>query len=140
MGYYTSISGSATITPPIDMAQWPVKKQAVDAEEPQFGYFAFTDVPGDEDVKIVDGVLTVVGTSSGHTEVIVYWEDSIKAYDFTADCNNLLTWVQKNGSTITGTFRGEGEETGDIWRVRFEGTDWIHEAPKLMWPNGDVES
>lgn len=136
MGYYSHINGELTISPEIDESHWPYKAAA---QEPQFGYFTFDVVPGEYDAKVVDGQMVVV-SKPGRMQVSIFWEDSIKAYDFAESCDLLATWAKKNGSTIEGTMRIDGEEDGDISRVRFDNGKPLHETPTLTWPNGDVEN
>lgn len=137
MGYYSTIHGEFVIEPEIDEKHWPIKPPD-DKNDAQFGYFLFENQPGNYDVKIVDGQMVVTSTP-GSTVVQMFWEDSLKAYDFEEQCSLLFDWAKKQGSTITGIMRVEGEENGDVSRVRFESGQMHAERPTLTWPNGDVE-
>jgi hypothetical protein len=77
MGYYSFINGDATIEPPIDEKHWPDEWHCDNGD----GYFNLSQVDGDETVAVVNGQVTVVGKSSGHTVVDFAFDDSVKAYD-----------------------------------------------------------
>lgn len=114
MGYYTHITGQLEITPAIDLK----KVEHLSGEKD--GYFTFTIVPGDQDVRIVNGVVTVVGTKPDMIMVENYFEDSIKAYDFDNQVERLVDLAKDNGAVVDGVFYGDGEESEDFWALVVE--------------------
>ena len=133
MGYYSYVNGGAHITPSIPEKDWPD-----DWKEAGEGYFVLVDIEGDEDLKVVNGRLTVVGTNPGYTRVDFRWEDNGKFYDISDQMQGLFDWTQRHKSKIVGSFTRTGEEAPDYQRWRFEGDQMLDETPKLVWPNGDV--
>lgn len=136
MGYYTYITGDASITPPIPESSWPTEYNPKTADD----YFEFNHVDGDEDVRIVNGEITVVGKTAGYTQVVLRYEGSVKAYDFDERLDSLIKWVKSQGAAVDGTFYGDGEESQDFWRVSIENNVPSTEHGVIVYPSERLES
>lgn len=134
MGYYTYISGGATIEPQIPEADW-----LYDLLEEGDSYFILRQEDGDEDVQLVNGQITVVGQNPGVTKVDFRYDDSVKAYDFDERLNELLDWVKTNGAKINGYFNGDGEESEDFWRVEIRDNIAKTEGGSIVYPSERLE-
>lgn len=128
MGYYTHITGGASIVPPIDDAK--MKHLTGD-----YGYFRFAQVPGDQTVQVVNGQVTVVGTNPGETSVELNFDDAIKGYDFHDHVQMLVDLAIANGSVANGQFDGDGEESGDNWRIIVTSNTVTSEAGSIIYPS-----
>lgn len=112
MGYYTRVSGEIQIDPPItwgeltgspfleDSSEWRQVRLAVDIER----------------IETDEGTLTKRSAS----RIVPSGEDSYKCYEIE---DHLRTLVKEfgNGRDFTGRLDGEGEENGDMWRMRVDG-------------------
>jgi len=131
MGYYTYITGGVEITPPIDENQF---KDVIGSDGEC--YFVLTDqVDGDEDVQIINGQITVVGQTAGHSQVDIAFEESVKAYDFDGQVQTLVETAKKHGHTVNGQFDGDGEESEDFWRVNIVNNKIIAESGSIVFPS-----
>lgn len=137
MGYETYYTGEARITGGILSEDTLAQEGWLEAGAEEDFFIITTD--GDpDDVQVVNGELTVVAGTQ-FQNVTMRYEERIKGYNFDERVQMLLDKVLEVGGEIHGHFRGDGEEDGDIWRIRFTGTDKVSERPKLVWPNGDED-
>lgn len=128
MGYYTYITGDLEISPPID----ETKFSEFSGDE---SYFTFKHIPGDEDVKLINGVITVVGQSSGCTEVGLASYESMKAYNFDEHVRKLVDKAKALGHVVNGAFYGDGEESEDFWRLGVEANVIFTEGGQIIYPS-----
>lgn len=117
MGYYTYINGGLTIEPPINPEKFKDLIDPPGAGVNAESYFVHTrDEGGDEDVQIIDGQITVVGETAGHSVIDFAFDESVKAYDFHEKLAELVDYAKGLGYTVNGSFDGDGEESEDFWR------------------------
>jgi hypothetical protein len=128
MGYYTYITGGLEISPPIDESKFT---EFVGDDS----YFTFELVPGDEDVQLINGIITVVGQSAGHTDVNLNFDESIKAYDFEDHVNRLVGRAKSLGHQADGAFYGDGEESEDFWRLGVDNNALSTESGEIVYPS-----
>lgn len=135
MGYYTYITGDLTITPAIDEAKF---KDFADRNADE-GYFSFALRQGDEDVQLVNGVITVVGKTPDVTEVGLNFDESIKAYDFRDAVTLLVGRAKDLGHRVDGAFYGDGEESDDFWRIGVDNNVISSEGGEIVYPSERYE-
>ncbi len=130
MGYLSHITGGCTIEPPLDAGEL----RLLPSED--YGLVRIETV---EDVRVVaEGILTVrTGTRLG-----LAWDDAVKAYDFESDVARAVAAVTEagDGHAVNGTFRVEGEDQGDVWRLVVTGGRIARENARLVWPDGTTEN
>lgn len=97
-------------------------------------YFTFEQEPGNETVEILEGTIHVVGDVADKTLVNFAYDDSVKAYNFESDIEDLIKLCKENGSTFNAEFEGDGEESRDFWRITVvnnlfnrDGSDVVYE-------------
>lgn len=127
MGYYTYFTGEAKVSPPLPETEW---KNLSDG-----GYFKFTQVEGDEDVQIINGVITVVGKTPGHTEIALAFDESIKGYDFAEWVEKIAKKCIELNLVMDGCFEGDGEESNDMWRLDITNNQLTQEAAQVIYPS-----
>ncbi len=121
-----------TITPAIDLAK--IKHLSGDDE----GYFEYAIIPGDQDVQVVNGQVTVVGQTPDHILVENYYDDTIKGYDFGERFRELVDLARAGGAVVEGVFYGDGEESEDFWALRVENNVVSEESGQITYP-GDLK-
>ena len=123
MGYYSSLSGQIDIDPPLDARElrtcvWlrPTANIHVEISETQ--------------VDTDDGVLT---KKSGPT--LVPYGEHTKAYDLE---ENVSAFVAEYAGShrCNGSITVEGEDAGDVWRIRVVNNVVVRETARVVWPDG----
>jgi hypothetical protein len=141
MGYYSRLSGGFDIEPPITYKEFLAAGYSEEALvtpkvdlDIQGGYGELFFTINRERVKTDDGYTVAVWCDR-----IDPYDDQLKAYGVN-DTIKHLEAVFGPTHTFTGTVRIFGEEDGDIWRIRADGSKFITEHPKLVWPDGSTSS
>lgn len=145
MSYFTSVTGSIGITPPITWGELREAGQNLDAKVPGTVDYGQVRLRVDErEVETDEGVLTV----REGTTIIPWNEDAYRA-DPTAMQDVVRRFIgafcspQTQGLDDAMVFRqwsgyleGEGEEQGDVWRLWVD-NDGVHVTrAQLVWPAG----
>ncbi len=122
-----------TITPAIDLDK--IKHLRGD----EGGFFQFEVELGDMDVKIINGVVTAVGTKPDVINVTNYFEESIKAYSFDETVDALITIAKQEGAVVDGIFYGDGEESEDFWALVVENNTHRTEPGQVVYAHSIAE-
>lgn len=130
MGYYTRLSGTIKITPPIT---WREAKDTIWAQQGQREEELTLELNTEVyDTEIEDDVVTV--SRKEFTHVRATWEDEqIKAYR-TEECLQQIVDAFP-GHDFSGYIEGVGEESPDIWRLTVRGGRVVKIEPTITWPN-----
>lgn len=129
MGYYTTWSGKITIDPPIPWSEM--------ADSP----YRDVDGGGDTDAEIVtDSTYDKATDTFTHRGVCIQnrWEDSSTSYNMMENVQDIVDIFGK-GRTFSGHIQADGEEAGDLWRLRVRNGKAVRVEPVITWP-GDEET
>lgn len=124
MGYYSSVHGDISFSPPLTWAD-------LKDYDPGNALFKF-DIER-ELQEAPEGTLEIKTAS----RIICAYEDEIKAYTVEQDLTKLLELLPDR--TFSGEFRIEGEEAGDIRRVFIDRGKVVEWKAELAWPDGSRE-
>ncbi len=130
MGYLSHITGGCTIEPPLDAGELRLLPGL------DFGLVLVETVETYRDTD--EGTLIVrTGTRLG-----LITDDGVKAYEFEQDVARAVAAVADagDGHAVNGTFRVEGEDQGDVWRLVVTGGRIARENARLIWPDGATEN
>lgn len=130
MGYYTYFTGSVDIHPQIPESMWPT-----DYTDQGDAFFILEQVDGDEDVQIVGGRITVVGTAPSFTRAKIRWDESVKGYSFDEDLTKFTGWLTSRNVKANGFFDGDGEESDDFWRATVRDNVVTQERGEIIYPS-----
>jgi hypothetical protein len=128
MSYNTRVTGEIAITPPI---AWGAIKDSP---------FLFGDDrwPGrDVGLRIVEETVdTDEGTLIRRHAVAVVpaREDGYKAYSIVEHLQELVNQFGAE-HTFTGMLEGEGEDSGDLWRLTVRHRNAVKVVPQIVWPD-----
>lgn len=128
MGYYSRMKGSIQIDPPLNYQELKNNGQVID------GLRDVGIVVDKEKKPTPEGLLTVFNG----THIVPRSDDSGKVYDIQEEIP-LLVDMFKDDHVFNGSIRVEGEEAGDIWRMRVKDNEIFCEKAKLLWPDGATE-
>ncbi len=112
MGYSTSLSGGLTFDPPLSALEY--------ANSP---YLSFGDA-GSWSFKL------------DQPNTIVVDDESAKHYDLEEELQEFIDSMP--GATFTGCIEGDGEESGDMWRLYVVDGRVVKVKPELVWPDAPV--
>lgn len=127
MGYYSRFFGEIKFNPPLTHAE--VQDRLV------LPNFSVLEIEVRETKKDTDEGVLISQTSD---RIQVSYDDQAKAYTIVDDLRLLVNSIQKSRPrTYSGEILIEGEESGDIWRLRvgMQGII-IEEHAILQWPDG----
>jgi len=133
MGYYTQFTGSIEIDPPLewkDFREWG-ELHPRKYENPTIDLFGQYDLQLEVDEYSVG---TDTGTMIYREDIAIIpaSEESYKGYDAFNLFKRLVEAFPDR--TFTGHILAEGEENGDIWRMRYKDGKAIKEEAKFSWP------
>ncbi|MEV2277826.1 DUF6205 family protein [Nocardiopsis sp. NPDC049922] len=119
MAYNTRHTGKITIAPPLSWAE--IKRG-----------------PGLEDLRLITDEAHT-DTETGRTTVITasavapLTEEPFTGYEMAAELQAL---VDAHGArhAFVGHIQGEGEETGDLWRLMVRDEQAVKVLPTIIWP------
>ncbi len=127
MGYYTMLSGELKVDPPLKWSQ--IKGHP--ALEFWNGYDALRIGVDSSAEETDDGTRTI----KRGTRVEPYTNYSCKAYENKKSLAQLV--AEFPGHTFLGEIHGDGEETGDYWRLYVDQERrTIMEKARMVWPDG----
>lgn len=125
MGYYTTVTGSFEIVPPL--------------KGKEMSGFTEEDIPYGLSGEIIethkevdDGTLVIRSLEHIYAD-----GDSFKAYTFENDLQAMVSRFP--GHKWVGRVQGEGEEQGDMWRLYIRDGKVIRHEVKNMWPEAPPE-
>lgn len=129
MGYYTTFRGEIHISPP---APWSALKDS----KWTVGHGSGRNV--DDNCIGIQLEEEVIPTDEGATirrkgTRIIACEDEHRHYDMTKNLQAIVDELGP-GYSYTGRFDAEGEETGDMWRLKVIGGKAVEFRPELIWP------
>lgn len=125
MGYYTTFDGRIEIDPPLT---WEEIRET-----------PWADAEGFPELRIEveeETVTTEVGeaTLKKGVAVVPAQEDPYKGYSILSTLKEILAAFPDHA--FSGEIRAEGEEAGDIWRMRIVNGKAIREDAQVTWPDG----
>lgn len=127
MGYYTSVEGAISITPPLawnEIKDNPFNPKSTQYDDGMDVKLRITEetVDTDEGQLIRRTAATVIPASS----------ESYKAYYLVEHLQKLID--KHPGHTFTGRLECNGEEAGDLWRCVVRDGRAVKVTPQLVWP------
>lgn len=138
MGYYSKVTGALDVSPQLVGDQI----NNVRALDPDYlGYFLHwqvrqlivpTEVAVAGEKVVVQAQIPVAG-------VLVAEGTSGKTYELEKQVRALVAEFYEDGRVVNGLLRIEGEEAGDIWRIKIEANQVTVQEAILMWPDGEQE-
>jgi hypothetical protein len=134
MGYYTSIQGQITISPPLtwrEIKGSPFVVLAADLLPARDCKLRVVQEERDTD----EGTLI----SKYADAIVCSYDDQIKAYTIEAHLQELLD-LHGEGHTFSGHLDAEGEEAGDLWRLAVRDGRAVRIEPRIVWPDEAEES
>lgn len=129
MGYYTSVEGEITITPPLAWSEF---------KDSPFNSASLDTFDGMKNIKLRIDEETVE-TDEGHlvrrtaTALVPAWGESAKYYYLVDHVQAAIDAFP--GHTFTGRLECSGEDAGDLWRVVIRGGRAVKVQPQLIWPD-----
>jgi hypothetical protein len=137
MGYNTHVTGEIAFNPEIS---WGVVKGDEYLKGWPEGSGKCVRLRVEEDtVETDEGTLTkrsVVG-------IVAISEDPFKAYDIEVEVAELVSrYCSPGGHQCSGYLQGEGEDVGDLWRLRVVSKEGqyrvVKDVPQIVWPDGET--
>lgn len=127
MGYYTSVDGEITITPPLSWAE--IKDSPFVPSHPSSDELDVNLVIDETSTDTDEGTLLRRSSSTLRPSS----DEAFKAY-------HLIEHVQQAidafpGHEFTGRLTCEGEEAGDLWRVVIRDGRAVKVTPRIVWPD-----
>src|SRR6266702_286980 len=124
MGYYSRLTGSIKINPPLTAAElrehsWLTKPEPL--------------------TVFVSVVKKRVDTDTGYTvtlagsEIVPTTEDELNVNHLQTELEGIAAIP---GHSFDGYIYAYGEEQGDIWRITIRDGQVVEEKPKVVWPDG----
>lgn len=128
MGYYTTVEGEITITPPLAWNEFrnsPFNSASLDTFD---GMKNIKLRINEESVETDEGQLI----RRSATALVAAWGDSSKYYYLVEHVQEAIDAFP--GHSFTGRLDCTGEEPGDIWRVIIRNGRATKVQPQLIWP------
>lgn len=128
MGYYTSVEGEITITPPLTYVEF--KDSPFNPKGTEY------DDRMDVKLRIVE---ETIDTDEGQLirrtapEVIAASGEAYKAYYLVEHVQKLID--NHPDHQFTGRLECNGEESGDLWRCVIRDGRAVKVEPQLIWPD-----
>jgi hypothetical protein len=139
MGYYTRVTGEIRFEPPIPWGAVKDDEYLKDWSESSKCIRLHVE---EATVETDEGTLTkrsVVG-------IVPISEDRFKAYDIEAEVQEVVSrYCSPGGRECHGRLEGEGEESGDLWRLYVRSAangreyEVVKDAPRIVWPDGEIQ-
>lgn len=133
MGYLTHVTGEITLDPPLP---WKVIKDSLFLNRQPNGY-PERDVRFDlavEQVETDDGLLT----RRTAVAIVPAYEDGFRAYNIEDHLAELVADLPL-GTKVGGYLQGEGEKSGDLWRLYVlpdgDRLRVVKVTVQLVWPD-----
>ena len=131
MGYYTHVTGRIEIDPPIPWGAFkdsPFQRTFVDVDTRPFLDVAFE--VDETETYTAEGLVLVRRAVA----VVPVLEDSYKAYYIVENLQALVDDYPEH--RFVGCLEGEGEEQGDVWRLRVNDDHEVEKIkPEIVWPD-----
>lgn len=128
MGYYTTVDGEITITPPLtwtELKDSPFNPES-EAHDPRLDVKLRID---EEQVDTEEGPL--LRRTAG--ALVPAWEGRAKYYSLVEHTQKLMDALP--GRTFSGRLECEGEEPGDLWRIVIRDGRAVKVEPQIVWPD-----
>jgi hypothetical protein len=129
MGYYSRVSGSIRINPPLTWAECKATGLLVEANKN-----VDSDVRLEIETETRDTEDGVVTTHRG-VALIPAWEDEAKYYRLDDSLSRAVALAGGN-HTFTGHLVREGEEQGDVERYSIVDGQVVTEKARMTWADG----
>ena len=126
MGYYSYVRGSISFDPPLTHKEIQEIQNMASDSNWVFELDIEIRVRDTEEGELSYSTCNSIQSAS---------EDQIKAYDAVEDLKTLVRRIP-SPRTFNGEFRIEGEESGDIWRLRVVNGTVVEERAMVVWPDG----
>lgn len=132
MGYYSTVSGEITFTPPIPWSEvegGPFDEAPADARgmQKEIKFRAVEEVRAEGEWRMTRRIAVAV---------VPRWEGQFKAYHLTEHLQELVDRFGE-GRTFSGRFEVEGEDAADIWRLRVRDGRAVEIKPIITWPDDE---
>ncbi|WP_431781768.1 DUF6205 family protein [Streptomyces chumphonensis] len=128
MGYYTTVEGEITITPPLT---WAELKDSPFGRNPNPALRDVTLVIAEEKVDTDEGpLLRRTGTA-----LVPTYADGYKAYHLVEHVQEAIDAFP--GHTFAGRLDCSGADAGDMWRVVVRDGRAVEVRPRIVWPDED---
>lgn len=131
MGYYSTMSGELTISPPLTWGQFKDSEFREGSEASRGTYPCVKFRVEQETIESDTGrteVITAVAVEpeSGESRKLYYLEEEVQ---------RLVDAYP--GHTFTGEFLIEGEEALDVWKLVVDDQRKVRQVhPRIVWPDG----
>lgn len=128
MGYYTRITGSIGIDPPLTAREYRECPHAVNSD------YCVRVWPQTERIQTEDGELTKLQGVA----ITPFTDAPVKAYDLLDEVAAIVASFP--GRTFTGHLQCQGDEATDLWRVVVRDGIATEIKPRITWPEDEQET
>lgn len=129
MGYVTHADGEIAIVPPLSFAEMegsPFHPENAENAKRDIKFRVEAEL-----IRTADGVLS----KESAVAIVQTWEDEPRNYDIVDHLQELVT-RHGEGHEFVGRFDMEGEDSGDIWRLKVVNGRATRFDPIVTWPDG----